>query len=380
MLSKKILLVGDGNHQFNTNYVHWLNKTGNYNIDILSILPVKKDNRKFYNKIYTKNDDSFCYRIISKIKGVRRFYRFHLYKKLLNTLPEYDYIHFHFISVESFFLINQFKKNKKNNIILTIWGSDMYRIKSSHKKSFISACKKANVITFTNQKSIDFFKSEYNWRKNNLELCRFGLAPLENLKKLSLSTSQSKNKLNWNANKLAVTIGYNLSPGQQHIKILQQFKDQKVLELKDKIQLILPITYGNSPKYKSQLLAELNQLPFEYKIYDSFLSNDDVALIRKASDIMIQLQKTDQFSGSMQEYLFTRNIVITGSWLPYESMKQNGAWFLEIDEINDLKKVFLETIYKFKESRQETINNPDVILKLSLWQNNIRSWINLYSK
>jgi glycosyltransferase involved in cell wall biosynthesis len=381
MSEKRILLVGNGNHQFITNYVHWLKKStkSNFIVDILSYTKVKDENKKYYNTVFRKNDRNLIYQIISKIKGVRRYYRFFLYIKIIKTLPLYDVVHFHFISIDSYFIIEHFKKNTTSKIILSIWGSDMYRVNSTSEKGFIEACQKADALTFTNQKSIDYFKIKYYWNKNNLKLCRFGLTPLENLKKLTTTRLECKKQLNWNPKKRAVTIGYNLNTAQQHLEILTQFDNDSTKELMDEIQLILPITYGGTPKYKNQLLEKLKKLPFEHTVYDTFLSDEQVAQIRHASDIMIQLQVTDQFSGSMQEHLFARNVVITGSWLPYETMKENGAWFIEIDKLEELAKVIPVIIKDFEKYELKTKNNPQVISELSSWDKNIYSWIDLYN-
>ncbi len=381
MSEMRILLVGNGNHQFITNYVYWLKKStkSNFIVDILSYTKVKDENKKYYNTIFRKNDRNLIYQIISKIKGVRRYYRFFLYNKIIKTLPLYDVVHFHFISIDSYFIIKQFKKNTTSKIILSIWGSDMYRVNSTSEKGLIEACQKADALTFTNQKSIDYFKMKYYWNKNNLKLCRFGLTPLENLKKLTTTRLECKKQLNWNPKKRAVTIGYNLNTAQQHLEILTQFDNDSTKELIDEIQLILPITYGGTPKYKNQLLEKLKKLPFESIIYDTFLTDEKVAQIRKASDIMIQLQLTDQFSGSMQEHLYSRNVVITGSWLPYETMKENGAWFIEIDKLEELSKVIPEIIKDFEKYELKTKNNPQVISELSSWDKNIYSWIDLYN-
>jgi len=381
MTKKRILLVGNGNHQFITNYVLWLKKSTNNNfiVDIISYTHIKDENRNHYNAIFRINDNNFLYQIISKIKGFRRYYRFYLYKKLISKLPEYDSIHFHFIAVDSYYLVKQFRKNTKSKIILSIWGSDMYRVSSANAEGFFETCQKADVLTFTNEKSIDYFKTQHNWEKDNLKLCRFGLAPLENLKQLSLTREECKKQLKWNPKKRAVTVGYNLSMAQQHLEILNQFDNDKIKKLVDKIHLILPITYGGTPKYKNQLLKKLKQLPFEYTIYDTFLADEKVAQIRQASDIMIQLQLTDQFSGSMQEHLFARNVVITGSWLPYETMKEHGAKFIMINTIEELVDLIPKILKKYESFKSQTINNPKIILELSSWEKNIMDWIKLYN-
>lgn len=381
MNKKRILLVGDGNHQYITNYVSWLKKQKqNYFIvDILSYTNINNKNKKFYDTIYQIKSKNNFYDIILKIKGIRRYYRFYLYETIIANLPKYDVVHFHFISVDSYFIVDQIKKNKSSKIILSIWGSDLYKLNSANEKNFIRTCQKADILTFTNQKTINYFRSKYKWEKNNLKLCRFGLAPLDKLKDLKTTKNEIKTKLGWNTKKIAITIGYNLSPNQQHIEILNQFENEKIKKLSDKIQLILPITYGGTLKYKKQLFKKLNHLPYEYRVYDTFLDDVEVAQIRKASDIMIQLQKTDQFSGSMQEHLFAHNIVITGSWLPYDTLKESNAWFIEIDKIEELATMLLNIMNNFESYWEKTQPNPEVILNLSSWEKNIKDWIALYN-
>jgi hypothetical protein len=93
---------------------------------------------------------------------------------------------------------------------------------------------------------------------------------------------------------------------------------------------------------------------------------------------MIQLQTSDQFSGSMQEHLYTRNVVITGSWLPYKTMKDFGVNFIEIDKVSELANSLAKVIANYNEYYSNTDNNPEAILKLSSWQYNIQDWLALY--
>lgn len=377
MSNQKILIIGDGNHQFIINLVIWLKKEMGdaVKVDILSLTTFKEENRKYYNSVYTISES----KLINQIKGIRTTYRFHQYKRLFNRLPEYDIVNFHYITLDSYFWTSLFAKRTKSKIILSIWGSDLYRLKKINENNFINACSKADEISFTNETSLIFFKDKYQWKKNNLHTIRFGLAPLEILKGIKENKLQSKHKLHWNENKLAIVIGYNLSPQQQHLEILKALNSQKLIELKNKIQLIIPITYGGSIKYKNQLIEQLELCQFEYLIYDSFLSDNDVAYIRKAADIMIQLQTTDQFSGSMQEHLFAKNVVITGSWLPYNTMKNEGAWFIEIDRVEALTETLYQTIENYEDLKLKTVNNSDAIERLSSWNENIKYWVALYN-
>ncbi|WP_441000657.1 glycosyltransferase [Fodinibius sp. SL11] len=380
MRSKKILLVGNANHQFVANYAKWLKKESNeFEVDVLSDRPVKIDSKKFYNKIFHLKFEAPLFKIVNKFKGIRRYYRFFLYVKLLKELPNYEYVHFHFLNVDSGFLATQVKKYLGAKVIISIWGSDFYRVKERDKKYFENACQTADKITFTNSVTRDNFINSLDWNKDNLRVCRFGLAPLEVLKQLNKSKRQCKRDLGWDPETLSITIGYNSNPAQQHIKIIEQFNKSVLTKCAQKIELILPLTYGSDDTYKNKIETVLEKSPFEYRIYRDYLTDQKVAEIRQASDIMIQLQKTDQFSGSMQEHLYAGDIVITGSWLPYQTMKDYGAYFLEVDNIEELVDLVPEVVDQYKGYRKKTKPNSNAIERLSSWETNIKDWIALYN-
>lgn len=380
MTENRILIIGDGNHQFITNYAIWLKKRKGVNItlDILSTSPLKKSSYEFFDTCFQIDFNSNYYNFISKIKVVRRFYRYFQYNRLVSSIKEYQFVHFHFIDIDSNFLANCIGKKFNSKIILSIWGSDLYKLNRNNEIFFLNTVNLAHTITFTNEKSSEYFKEKFNWDKDNLRICRFGLAPLEHLKNLTLSKSECKRKLGIEESKIVITLGYNLSPAQQHLKIIEQFEKDDLKLLKGKIVLLFPITYGGTIQYKEELLNKINELSFEYYVFDSFLSDEQIALLRKASDIMIQLQETDQFSGSMQEHLYTRNVVVTGSWLPYDTMKEQGVWFIEIDTLNELSKVILDVLENFEDYKDLTVENPKFIEKLSSWGDNIQFWFDLY--
>jgi hypothetical protein len=382
MKERRILLVGDGNHQAVINYASWLNKQDIVTVskkDILSITPVEKKNSTGYDTVFEVDPKNFLLRRGLKTSFIRILVRRFLYKELIRKLPEYDFVHFHFVSPSSDFIIEQIQKTASPKIILTIWGSDLYRVTANEEPGFIKSCQKADYITFGNEITLDFFKKKYDWKKDNLKITRFGVIPLEHLIRLEKSKIECKAKLQWSMDKLAITIGYNLSRAQRHLEILSQFDNEMISGFKDRIQLIIPITYGGDKKYRHQIMAKLNRMPFEYVIYDSVLKPDMIADIRKASDIMIHLQTTDQFSGSMLEHLFSRNVVITGSWLPYGSLKEKGVWFIEIDKIPELSSVLTTVINEYEQYAQKTINATKVIPGLALWEKNIKDWVSLYN-
>lgn len=376
-MSKRILIVGNGNHQFITNYVKWLNKENEQlEVNIFSDRPVHERVKKHYDNIYQFNFNTLFYRIIKQIKGIRAlFYLLPLIFRL-KEFQKSDFIHIHYLSIQSAYLITLISKLSDTKIITTIWGSDFYKYSKKFRRLFLKACIASDKITFANEETKEKFVEKMQWQKNNIFIRRFGLAPLEHLKKLNKTKDEAKKLLKWDVAKIAVTIGYNLHSIQQHIKILNQIANLK--NYSDQIELILPVTYGGDEKYKTKVLSELEKLPFSYKVYDQFLKDEDVAQIRLASDIMVQLQVTDQFSGSMQEYLFTRNVVITGNWLPYKTMIDHGIEFIKIDSITELSAVLQNVLNQYESYYQKTVNSPETIFKLSSWESNIPYWLQLY--
>ncbi len=172
-------------------------------------------------------------------------------------------------------------------------------------------------------------------------------------------------------------MGYNSSKEQQHDKIIENIL-KLPKNLLERIQFIFPMTYGDDV-HKEKIKNMLNQTNLDYIVLEEFLYGDNNANIKLASDIMINILETDSFSGSMQEFLYANNIIITGSWLPYEVFDNEGIQYVKIDDISELylelKKVIDSDIQTF-----DTSKNKNIISKLSLWKNTIESWIDVYTK
>ena len=75
------------------------------------------------------------------------------------------------------------------------------------------------------------------------------------------------------------------------------------------------------------------------------------------------------------------NLVITGSWLTYNDLSQEGIFFHVIDTIDDLKSVLpmlLET-KGYQLSNRIKEKNKIGVAKLSSWKTNIDKWHEIYS-
>ena len=213
--------------------------------------------------------------------------------------------------------------------------------------------------------------------KSKIRNCLFGLAPLQNLFDLQpISAKESRKILGIEEDAFTIICGYSGSPNNQHLKIISILSDIRS-ELPKRTKLIVPVTYGGTADYIIEIKKALDVSGLEYIVYETFLADEDIAYLRKAADLMIQIPVTDAFSGSMREHLFAQNIVIAGRWLPYQSLRDKGIYYEIIENVSELKEKLLFILHNLAEIKNKIAqsNTPDKF-KASLWSECIKDWHN----
>jgi hypothetical protein len=328
-----------------------------------------------YDKNYNENTTfSELFRKYKSIPKFSMFFRMIYIKKVIQE-NKFDIINIH---ISRWFYLIILPWLLKQKLIITFYGSDFYRTSSFIKNIQKLLYKKAHIITFTNPLTKKSFIEYYKDFENKSYVCRFGLKTLDFIdKNRDISKKVLRELLGYDLEKIIVTCGYNSTKEQQHDKIIENIV-KLPKNLLERIQFIFPMTYGDSI-HKEKIKDILNQTNLDYIVLEEFLYGDNNANIKLASDIMINILETDSFSGSMQEFLYANNIIITGSWLPYEVFDNAGIQYVKIDDINglylELKKVIDSDIQTF-----DTSKNKNIISKLSLWSNTIESWLDAYTK
>jgi hypothetical protein len=138
----------------------------------------------------------------------------------------------------------------------------------------------------------------------------------------------------------------------------------------------VPLTYGGNVHYKDKIVRKLNSMDYQFTVLTSFLNDRQVAMLRKASDYFINLQITDQLSGSMLEHLYAGSTVLTGSWLPYNILDGLGIRLLKVNDVPQAAKVIKDHLLNGKTDDSEM--NGKLIYDFSYWGNCIKSWNDLY--
>jgi len=331
--------------------------------EFLSLVDSDQNNDFKYSNLFNK---------FRKIPKLSMFFRMWYIKKVIQD-NRFDVINIH-ISRWPYLMILPWLTRRR--FVITFYGSDFYRTSDFTKKIQINLYKQADALTFTNPNTKKSFLEYYKKFQSKSYVCRFGLQTLNFINKNKNKDRQEiKKDLGYSTDKIIITCGYNSTKEQQHDIMIDSIckLPKNVL---NSAQFIFPMTYGDTA-HKEKVKLKLNSMNFDYIVLEDFLYTDKNANIKLASDIMINILETDSFSGSMQEFLYANNVVITGNWLPYQVFDDAGVEYIKIDNINELSRT-LERAISSGSKLFDTTKNTKIISDLSLWDNTIEKWISVY--
>ncbi|MBA3680765.1 MAG: hypothetical protein H0W73_06315 [Bacteroidetes bacterium] len=310
----------------------------------------KQNKKKYFNKI--KGNGVF------KIFRIIQNYLFPYYfKKQLQVLDEYYAI---IVFYHSSFLNKYIDllKAKTKKIVIIYAGSDFYRASNKDlmsNKLLLDACSK---IVFTNPGMAKDLTNFYKNYAQKFSVNHFGLNIIDCL-------IQNKEKIKTIPSKaIRITIGYNGSDSQQHIKIIETIAKIS-MDKKYNLEFIFPFTYAGNAEYLNSLKNKIAQLNINAIFYEEKLSELGVAEMRANSDIVINMQVSDQASGSLVEYLATGNIMIVANWLPYSYWDDFKFYYHKVD-FDNLSSTLAKILANYTSEKESSkVNIPIAINNFS---------------
>ena len=377
----RVLLIGNREHQLLFNLIDEIkNDREDIIFDIFSqdSNSITEENSKYFNEIINLG----LPQILLNNRVIRGVSKQVVFRNKLKDLlrKKYDYVHIHYIEDIIIRDTDFFIKNLKTKLIISVWGSDFLRASSAKREQMRKLFRQCNRITISNTLVIEAFKEYYKGEEfcNKIVMLKFFVKPLNDLMVDYDSKKHviAKQELGIDTSKTVLTIGYNASRMQQHLLIFEElFNNSKITSLKDNLYLILPLTYPKDKEYIELIKSKLEKSGFSYSIFTKFLSNDELLRLRYSSDIFVQLQTTDMMSGSMLEYLALGNLVITGSWLPYSELLDDGIVFTPINSISELPTELLKVDLL---SLDKKISNSLAVKSIFDRNELISKWLEIY--
>ena len=230
------------------------------------------------------------------------------------------------------------------NPIITFWGSDILMIDqkgAERMKGLLDCSKYINIGTeHMHDKLREFYGDVYD------DKCRyvgFGSPALETIKDLNASADECKSFFGLDPSLITIAIGYNGRKEQQHIKVIEQLS--KLDETtKGCVQIVMHLAYGLEDAYKAEIEQAISLSGVNYKLLCDFYDLETMAMLRKATDIMIHAQVSDGLSGSIRETVYAGSILINPSWIRYDRFDEEGVDYIKYDSFDELTRIIKNVI------------------------------------
>jgi hypothetical protein len=372
----KILFLGNANNPLILNLAAELKRADtSLVIDIIAVNDTAGEAaKKTFDKIWVTGSP----RGLWNKKGLKTLWMIRRFRKVLKSVEEkYDFLHMFFMHVGFSGSVDILQRIAQKKII-SVFGSELYRSPDVviHKLKSLVAI--ADHVTAANPDTLVDFRKRFQYPQDKTSVCRFGLQPLRYIEKLKdVSKSEHKKASGFDPDSFVITCGYNASPGQQHLSIIAALKNLKS-QLPENYILLFPMAMGGRAEYIAEIEDAVKAAGFNYRFIRNFLADEDLAHLRCATDIMIQIQITDQLAGAMQEHLFAGNVVITGSWLPYKVLDDSGIIYWKTESAERLALTLMDVLTQYSEYSNLISGNSSIIGKLSSWPETIKNWSVLY--
>ncbi len=298
-----------------------------------------------------------------------------------NNIKHFEIINIHYLSTKKAIITNLLPK--KNKIIISFWGSDLFRQDGVCNYFWtLKSLNRADIIQISSVEMEQTILIKYGFHlKPKIKYAKFLpdyklINLIEEFRNNDLKINKFKKKHNIPPHSTCICIGNNGSIGNQHIKTLEAIKN--IPQIQD-CTILLPLTYGLNKEYENTIDHYIKENSLNIICFKTFLTWEDLAILRISSDIFITMQITDAMSDTLSETLFAGNICITGAWLPYSSFRESGASFIDCKDFSTLPLILTKIINNVHSYKQKCKKNPPKVLSYFYNKENLTNeWYSLF--
>lgn len=270
---------------------------------------------------------------------------------------------FHYLTPRSVllaFLLNAF--NVK--YVIHFWGSDYYYWEKRNNPLLRVVLRNAKYVTFANSQILD--QAKCLWGIGNCKVLRFGLEAIDLI---------DESKCGYRKNGLVrVVVGTNCHVNQQHLAIIDAIEKIPKRLIED-VVFVFPLNYGY-PMNKRVVINRLSSASFKYEVVEKYMMGKELADFRLGTHVLIQVQKTDAMSGAMLETLYAGGKVLTGTWLPYYDLRNEGVDWFEVDTVSDITVALPLALLNEIDRRK----NKEIVSRMAHWREQTPMWVECYTR
>lgn len=309
------------------------------------------------------------------------------YARFIDKSTDTDIIHLH-VPRHRYALFLKYLY-KKYELIISYWGSDIFRIDNLQDHTIQnSTLSNARFITTTTPEMefavltrYGFYLSEKMRRARFIhDNTYYEIADKISLRKDDSWQEDYKESLNIDPSKIIILFGHNAHRENNHIKFLNVLKTLPK-DTVSNFHIIFPWTYGNNEKeYINELEAIIAGIPSSFSFLKDFLNWEDLAKLKKISDVYIHSPTTDGLSAFLTEFFYTDNLAIVGEWLPYNTFKNFGIYYSTFRDFGELKDILSNLEVNLEGSRELRKNNRELV-GLNFDPNKIANeWVKIFKE
>jgi glycosyltransferase involved in cell wall biosynthesis len=253
---------------------------------------------------------------------------------LLSAFRRYDLVLVNYVSPLSlpFFVLHSLARPT----VAVVWGSDYNAKRSISRWCFRWSLKLAARVLFLIPETRTECINQSLVTARNSSVVRFGLPILRIIRAEGeeIGGPEARAQFGLPLDRKIVVVGSNSRISQNHFEIIEVLK-RNAADLGG-FFFVFPLGYGD-PEYASKVEEKALELGVEnIKCLRGFYRGTELARLRMACDVFINLQSHDQLSATMVEYLYAGAEVITGAWLPYSTLIDGGIPLSLIEDFAEL--------------------------------------------
>ena len=222
--------------------------------------------------------------------------------------------------------------------ITVFWGSDIQAISKKDARKMECILKQSSAINLSTEPMRKAFAALFpDYKAMPVYQANFGSPAFPFIDNVvhKYSRAECKEHFGLNPEKVCVAVGYNGKPSQQHIGAIRALAKLPVAD-KRRLQMLIHMGYGGQQDYIRQVEVEAEKSGIEYKIMPQMLAMDEIALLRRATDIMLHAQTNDALSGTVRECIYAEAVLINPTWITYTEFDEMGVSYVKYASFDDI--------------------------------------------
>jgi hypothetical protein len=235
-----------------------------------------------------------------------------------------------YLSTDLFWLAPLLKM-RSGRVIGLAFGSDILRRDRKRDRRLRFGLKHLDAVAATNDNVMKVMLDDFAFlSKTEHKIIRFGLPVLDEIRALvgqGVDSIEARRRLGYTPARCLVSLGYAAWPGQRQLDLIKAFTDR--IDEFHGYDFVVPIQYGSATLMEqietACRLANKRIGSTRFHPLSDFHDPAQAALMRLATDVLINHSVSDAFSGTVQEVIYAGKLVIAPDYLPYANMPGFGT-------------------------------------------------------